>query len=215
MLGAILDAVACALGRVDTVKLPELPRMADFAVWVTAAEPALEWEPGSFLQTYVRNRAAANEEVLDHSPIARLIRELAPWGGDHGGETADLLAALNARADDVTKKEKWWPKTPAALSADLTRLAPNFREAGIEIRRWRDGRRRHVRNFFRGHPTRHVKERHQRHQPKKVAKMLEKIVALMVTLVTGGPSPRKGPKYQRFRPLVTVVTLFHMPCIVA
>ncbi len=41
ILGALLDAVATALRELPNVKLPGLPRMADFALWVTAAETAL------------------------------------------------------------------------------------------------------------------------------------------------------------------------------
>ena len=44
ILGAILDGVSCALRNHKTVKLPEPPRLADFAVWVTAAEPNLDGE---------------------------------------------------------------------------------------------------------------------------------------------------------------------------
>ena len=39
ILGALLDAVACALARIDDIELDRPPRMADFAKWVTAAEP--------------------------------------------------------------------------------------------------------------------------------------------------------------------------------
>ena len=43
ILGALLDAVACALRNRATTTLPRLPRMADFALFVTAAEEALGW----------------------------------------------------------------------------------------------------------------------------------------------------------------------------
>ena len=41
ILGALLDAVSCALRNIESVKLTSIPRMADFAEWVVAAEPAL------------------------------------------------------------------------------------------------------------------------------------------------------------------------------
>jgi len=52
ILGVLLDAVSCALRRVKKVKLDRLPRMADFAEWATAAEPALGWEQGTFMLAY-------------------------------------------------------------------------------------------------------------------------------------------------------------------
>ncbi len=60
ILGALCDAVAAALGRLPETNLAELPRMADFARWVTAAEPALPWESGRFVGAYARNRQASH-----------------------------------------------------------------------------------------------------------------------------------------------------------
>src|SRR5690606_33360793 len=40
VLGALLDGVAVAMGRVNEIHLLSKPRMADFAVWATAAEVA-------------------------------------------------------------------------------------------------------------------------------------------------------------------------------
>ena len=49
VLGALLNGVSEALRNHPTVTLDSKPRMADFAVWSVAAEPALGWEPGKFL----------------------------------------------------------------------------------------------------------------------------------------------------------------------
>ena len=47
ILGAILDAVSAATGeRGHRHASTEHPRMADFAEWIVAAEPALPWKPG-------------------------------------------------------------------------------------------------------------------------------------------------------------------------
>src|SRR5882762_6326415 len=56
ILGSLMDAVACALRRSPGIEVPKLPRMADFAAWVCAAEPALGLEEGSFLEEYRQNR---------------------------------------------------------------------------------------------------------------------------------------------------------------
>ncbi|MDP9438167.1 MAG: ATP-binding protein [Actinomycetota bacterium] len=52
VLGALLDAASAALRNRDTTTLEELPRMADFAVWVAAAEEALPWERSAFMSAY-------------------------------------------------------------------------------------------------------------------------------------------------------------------
>jgi hypothetical protein len=49
VLGALLDAVSAGLRNFNSVKLKTLPRMADFAQWVVAAESKLPWNPGKFM----------------------------------------------------------------------------------------------------------------------------------------------------------------------
>src|SRR5215213_1019533 len=62
---AILDAVSTALANEGTVTLDGHPRMADFAEWIVAAEPALPWEPGVFLMAYAGNQEDANDLTLE------------------------------------------------------------------------------------------------------------------------------------------------------
>src|SRR5205809_6773511 len=47
MLGAVLDAVVRGLQAMSRVHLDRLPRMADFALWAAACEPAF-WPVGTF-----------------------------------------------------------------------------------------------------------------------------------------------------------------------
>ena len=46
LLGALLHAVSAGLREESRIELDELPRMADFAIWTTAAETGLPWEQG-------------------------------------------------------------------------------------------------------------------------------------------------------------------------
>ncbi|MFO7703567.1 MAG: hypothetical protein R6V43_00285 [Halopseudomonas sp.] len=57
ILGGLCDALSCALRNHDKVTLARRPRMADFALWLTAAEEALGWKPGSFMESYAANLA--------------------------------------------------------------------------------------------------------------------------------------------------------------
>lgn len=50
ILGALLTAVSAALKNRATTKLAHVPRMADFARWVTAAESGLGSKPGEFMR---------------------------------------------------------------------------------------------------------------------------------------------------------------------
>ena len=85
ILGVLLDAIATGMRRLADVRLERLPRMADFATWAVACEPAL-FEAGAFMKAYTDNRAEAVSSVIDASPVASAIRELmrsrsAPWEG--------------------------------------------------------------------------------------------------------------------------------------
>ena len=76
ILGALLDAVSTAPGeRGHASRSTEHPRMADFAEWIVAAEPALPWEPGAFLAAYGGNQQDANDLTLEASPVAQAVRE--------------------------------------------------------------------------------------------------------------------------------------------
>jgi hypothetical protein len=129
LLGALLDAVSGALANKPSVRLERLPRMADFAVWVTAAEEKLGWTPGTFLAAYTQNRLRANELPLE-TPLAEAIRELnRPWEGT----ATELLRELEKAAAEDIHRSRGWPQNGRAMSNALKRLAPNLRQVGIAV----------------------------------------------------------------------------------
>ena len=133
LLGALLDAVSCALRRLESVKLPVLPRMADFAQWVVASEPALGWADGTFLRAYDLNRGTANELSLEASPLVAPLRLLFAHGSSWHGTAADLLEKLVHRAEHEALLQRDWPKNAQTLATQLRRIAPNLRASGIDI----------------------------------------------------------------------------------
>jgi hypothetical protein len=135
ILGAVLDAVVVALTNLARVRLANPPRMADFARWVVAAEPALGASPGRFMQVYRQNRGEADSQLVEHSEVAQVVvRLIAAQGAWHGTAT-ELLSELNRLCtDEATRKEKHWPKNAGALSKQLRRLAPVLRRgAAINV----------------------------------------------------------------------------------
>jgi len=131
IFGALLNAVSMALRRFDKVKMNEAPRMADFAKWVIAAEPALKWPPGSFLDSYRSNRKSANRMALDSSPILEHLRTLVIRHGFIGTASQLLLRLQNIAKDRA--KDPYFPKYAKALSSHLRRIAPNLRADDFEI----------------------------------------------------------------------------------
>lgn len=131
VLGALLDAVSCALRNVAGVSLPGLPRMADLVVWVTAAEEALGWEPGRFYEAFTKNQAESDVEIVAASPIGPAIQALVEDGPFEGNATA-LLEVLNRRRGDSPAPDEW-PKNYSGMSSKLKRIAQNLRGVGIDV----------------------------------------------------------------------------------
>ncbi len=132
VLGVLLDAVSAALRNLDQVELRELPRMADFAVWVAAAEKTLPWESGAFMSAYTGNRLEADELALDSDPVAVAVRDLMANHHNWGGTATELYAALAELVDEDVRRSKSWPAAPNTLSNRMKRIAPALRKAGIE-----------------------------------------------------------------------------------
>lgn len=138
ILGALLDAVSCALRNEGSVRLDSLPRLADFAKWVTAVESKLGWTRGTFPLAYSENRRGANDITLESSPVVPAIQKL----GDFTGTATELLETLESSLSDRARNSRAWPKSGRRLSNVLRRLAPNLRSIGISIEFSREATRR-------------------------------------------------------------------------
>ncbi len=124
--------------------------MADFARWVTAAEPALGLQKGAFLKAYARNIESAADLALEFSPVVMAICDLV--------EEESALALVSEPGRDTTrtawtwvgalpeyscsnwrdrdpgiKQQRGWPRSAAALSNVLRRLAPVLQRRGISL----------------------------------------------------------------------------------
>ena len=133
LIGATLDILATALTRLPLTTLPETPRMADFARWSTAAEPALGWAPGGFLQAFRCNQEASLEVGAESSPLTEPIRRLLADRSEWSGTSSDLLEHWNAGDPDHTRVGRTWPRNPAKLANQLRRLVNPLRVQGISV----------------------------------------------------------------------------------
>jgi putative DNA primase/helicase len=143
ILGALLDAVSRALANIAAVKLDGAPRMADFAKWITAAEPGLGWEPGTFLKVYRANRRDVVESSFEADPVAVAIRDYVSVEHPEGwtGTAAELLSALNGRVNEGVRKSRIWPDTAQRLGNAVLRAAPLLRSKGFSVNRRHSGQR--------------------------------------------------------------------------
>ena len=144
LFGALLTAISTTIRTLPAVKIANLPRMADFAIWATAGEKAIGLETGEFLRAYTGNREATNELAIDSSIVGKVITEFMATTINWSGTTSELLAELEHVADEKIRRLKAWPQTARTLSGQVKRLAPNLRAAGIDVELGRTNRRRFV-----------------------------------------------------------------------
>ena len=133
ILGAILNAVSGALRGYKDVDMPFAPRMADFAMWVTAAEPALGWETGTFLREYTRNRKETASQAVDADQVLSAVADFMRRRREWQGTTSELLSTLSSLVGDDVCRNKWWPKIPSYLSRSLNRGAAVLRQEGVDV----------------------------------------------------------------------------------
>jgi hypothetical protein len=134
VLGAILDAVSCALKNFDKVKLGAKPRMSDFAQWIVAAEPKLPWNSGSFLKIYNENRSEAMSAIFESDLFAMKLKDFIQDRKSWSGTASDLKKELErCIPDDEITKNKYWPKAPNKVSQKINQIAPSLRSVGIKV----------------------------------------------------------------------------------
>src|SRR5262249_49333164 len=143
ILGALLNVVSHGLKTLPDVVLDRKPRMADFAVWVTACEGAL-WNKGTFMAAYTGNIQEAVETVLENDQVAAVLRMYMDKTRRFAGTASKLLEGLNGIATEAQQKAKGGPTRPADLGKILRRIAHPLRKIGIDVAIDRDNRQRWI-----------------------------------------------------------------------
>jgi hypothetical protein len=131
MLGALLDAAVVGLRNLPRVKLHHPPRLADFALWVSACEGALGLKPGEAMAACQANSAEARDLALEASPLYEPLAELAREG--FTGTVAELHTRLDSMVSEAMRRSVRWPKAPNGLGNALRRMATSLRAAGVEL----------------------------------------------------------------------------------
>lgn len=134
IFGGLCGALSGALKNQHIVKLESKPRMADLAIFVTAAESALGWEPGTFMESYAANLDAGVEVALESSPFGEaLLKFMTGVRNEWGGTATELLNELEQTAHERAIRSQAWPKSGKGAASALRRIAPLFRRMGIII----------------------------------------------------------------------------------
>lgn len=134
ILGGLFDAVSVALRRYPEINPPQVTRMADFAYWALAGEPALGvTTPDCFLNAYNTARSDAIEAGLESSLVYTALKKFKdsrhgmPWEGTATELRSTLIGYLEEEA------QRYFPKTPRSLSSEISRINPALRKTGLAI----------------------------------------------------------------------------------
>jgi len=139
ILGAIFDVLAKALQIYPDVKLPALPRMADFATWGYAIMEAAGGMGEAFLRAYRKNVAGAVEEAVINDVVGAAVAEFMDGKEEWEGTATELLEALS-ELPSVNEKDKAWPKRPHTLTRRLNNLKSALADYGIKVQTAKDYR---------------------------------------------------------------------------
>jgi len=136
ILGGMLDVLAEAMRTRPTLKLRNLPRMADFALWGEAISQALGNEELRFYRAYKESLADRNEEALCGHPVGLAVLRLMEERDRFIGTMSELLDCLNGVATryGIDTSDRWWPRGGNWLSVRLEGMRQSLHRQGIVFR---------------------------------------------------------------------------------
>lgn len=125
-LAALLDIVSDGLKHAGQRHLARMPRMADFAEWITCCAPAMGLDIEAFLDAYDSGKTDLLRESLDESPVtAPLLHLMRTHDADEWqGSTEELLKELNNIREERTGRRvpKGWPQSAKRLANEIRRI---------------------------------------------------------------------------------------------
>lgn len=144
ILGAMFDALSGAMREIDSIKLPRLPRMADFTRWGCAVAKAIEIESPceTFLSAYHENIATQHDQAIDASPIGTVIIMFMDDQEAWEGTPSELLDKLRPIAENMKlDNHKQFPRYANWVWRRIKEVRVNLQEKGIGAERGKDGGR--------------------------------------------------------------------------
>ncbi len=145
ILGAIFDAVSKAMALKPNIKVAELPRMADFALWGCAISEALGIGQEAFLAAYFRNISSQSEELINDNTVASILVAIVnAHDGMWEGTPRQLFKTFKDQAMDDKIADSRLPASPSALTREINRLKTPLEETGIQVISSSDGNDRNI-----------------------------------------------------------------------
>jgi hypothetical protein len=144
LLGALLDALAAVLAKLPDVRPARLPRMADFARVLAAADAAAV--TNGALDQFDGQQGRIAEEVIDSDPFGSALVDFLRARETWEGTATDLLRSMLPEGDE--KLPHGWPKRNG-VKGRLKRLTPALAAQGVTVTWEREGSTRERRRLIR------------------------------------------------------------------
>ena len=135
VIGTILDAVSRGLRELPNVDLDSMPRMADFAEWITACSGGdLGWCSKDVLEAFSRNQVDANVSLVYNDMFCTSLVQFIETGDEPFEDNATfLLTTLNNRCGVNGQKPDGWPRSARGVTDKLRNFAGPLRDVGVNV----------------------------------------------------------------------------------
>lgn len=136
LLGYIFDMLVKTLQIKPTIRLNDLPRMADFAIWGEAIARAMGYKDLEFINAYYDNIGKQNVEAIENHPFGQAIARFMGENEVLKGSPIDVLDALEifAHNNGIKTDHKLWPKSPNMVTRRLNQIRSTLLEGlGIDV----------------------------------------------------------------------------------
>lgn len=144
ILGGLCDVVVGGLNELPQTTLEKYPRMADFALWITACEHHLGWYQGEFIDIYNKNRGKAIDQGIESDPFASAVIEIMKRTDEWVGNASQLLGEASKYTDARTERSSAWP-TSRSVRNRLRRINPSLKKKGIDYEPYENKMKRTLR----------------------------------------------------------------------
>lgn len=146
LLGLLLTIVSGGINNFGNVKLEKLPRLADVATWVTACEPGLGLEPGTFVSLLLENQGISQCIAIESSVVGQALVKFVKRVRRWEGTPSELLEQLRVEAmvQPGNRLPNNFPSISNKLGSELKRLKPALERVGIIIEESRSRNERKI-----------------------------------------------------------------------
>ena len=138
ILGTLFDVVSQTLAVMDKVRLPQKPRMADYAHVAAAASLALGKSVEDFLSAFKANVERQNRAAVDSSPVAQTMIEFMEDMDEWTGAASELYELLKRIAEKNNLRvggSTGYPADSNWLWRKINLVRSNLTALGIEASR--------------------------------------------------------------------------------